>query len=875
MSRPLLTALGALLVITGPGSPAFAAVYHVDAVNGDDATGDGSEALPFQTLSHVRPLLAGGDTVILYDGNYGAVEELVSGAPPADLFTDWVTYQAAEGSNPQIEYIRFGNYGTMGPQDQTGGFDAYLRFEGLHVLDGLQSYGARHWALVDCLVERYGPWTGSVDNIEKTAISWRCGTDILIQDCEVTNTGTAIGGRGHDVRIIGNHIHDGTHDGIRVTGYWNSLVEGNVIHGFDDGVTDAEADWSRHCDLIHIFIPGPGYDGWQNHNVIFRNNILYDAEAQIVQFNNYGGNRNEMIVFENNVFGPGHAPMFNNADGCDGLVFRHNTIVYAPDGRQFNRWHCDNYLLRISGSSTDVEIYNNILGSTGIDSGADVNVFDWNLVQLLGNPAGVDDSRAYGRFTLIGADPRFVDPENMDYRFLADSPAIHAGTRDFAPDPLYEWDYEGTPRDNRPDMGVYEYPELSPPPEDPLPDYPGTKHVFVDDFEDGHYNDIDPWLEGPDQQGLSWHQPDLPKKFYVTNSSLLDRNCLLEPIGTSGVGRVAWIFSDQGADWTDYEFEFEAWNSYLYSGGGPLLLAQNEQNTYWLDISRSNGDLVRFMTDEGGTPTETLLASEPAIELPHYGARLYHLNIVHDPEGITIEVDADADGTVELSYTDTDPLALQRFATGGVGFHSDTEDVYHRITYDNVAVAVGGFPEEGPEIQTWEILENHGTAGEVAVTVLDNHIASTLDRIGRVRVTFTGPVAPATVDAGVVSVLGQLSSPLPGIVADVSLNPDGTQMTVDFDPRLPNLDRYVLTVSDTVTGTDGLPLGGNRDRVLSVLTGDVTASGRVTAGDALLIRDKVGSSLGPQNARYDVDGSGVITALDMLTVRAFQGQSLE
>jgi Right handed beta helix region/Bacterial Ig-like domain/Dockerin type I domain len=857
-------------------TPVQAATYHVDAIAGNDVTGDGSEAAPLASLAKVRPLLEGGDTVILYDGDYGSIEEVRSGV--VDLYDDWVTYRAAPDASPTIEHIYFGyNAGSyIGPQDQTGAYDVYLRFEGLHIKDGLASYGARHWALVNCLVERYGPWTGSVAAIEKTAVFWRGGTDILIADCEITNTGTALAGRGRDIDILGNHIHGGSHDGLRVTGFWNALIEGNVIHDFDDGVTDAEASWSRHCDGIHIFVPGPETPGWQNHNVIFRNNIVYDCEAQIVQFNNYGAVQNEMIVFENNVFGPGNAPMFNNADPCDTLIFRHNSVIYTPGGRVFNRWICDNYTLRISDESTDVEIYNNILGSTGIEVGADVQVFDWNLIQIPGTPIGVGSSRAYGRFTLIGDDPRFLAPADMDYRTAGDSPAINAGTRLFAPDPLYNWDYEGILRDNRPDLGVYEFAGLSPEAEEPLEEYPGPKTVFVDDFEDGHYADIDPWLEGPGQQGLSWHQLGDVRKYYVTLSSLLERNALFEPTGAADEQRVCWIVSDQGANWTDYTFEFNGWNSYLTTGGGPILLVQDEQNCYWLDIGRDTGRLIRLMTDAEGSPTTTVLESSAAIELPHYGSRRYRITVTHETDAIGIEVDADADDSVELSYRDTDALALAKFATGPIGFHGNVMDQYHKIHYDNVAVTLSGDPPQSDAltILAWEVLENHGSAGDLAVPATDNHVAATLDGIHGLRVTFTEAVDPATVSNNVVSILGTLSGSLSATVSSVALDATETQMTITLSDSLPDEDRYVVTIAAGVTTPEGVALSGPRDRVLSALAGDINGSGTVSSSDIAAIRTMVGSAVNSTTGRFDVDLSGVITAVDMLAVRALHGHTL-
>jgi len=666
-------------------------VYYLDAVNGDDTTGDGSAGAPWQNLAKVQTVLAGRDSVILASGNYGAFEMIATASGGWDLYDDWVTYRAADGADVEFESVRIAYTGSSPPDPtQEGFFDAYIRIEDVHILDGVVCNSARHWALVDCLIERYGPWTGSVDDIEKTALSFRCGTDILLEDSEITNTGTAIAGRGHDVRILNNYIHDGKHDGIRVTGFWDSLIEGNTICRFDDGVTDAEASWSRHCDLIHIFIPGPGPDGWQNHNVTFRNNILYDTEAQVVQFNNYYASpvHNEQILFENNIFGPAHANMFNNADPVDGLIFRNNTVIVFDEPRQFNRWTLENYTLRISRLSTGVQVYNNILGAGAPEAGAEVEIFDYNLYQITPNimPSGVDESRAFGRFTLVGVDPMFVNPGAFDGVLEPASPAINYGTRLLAPTPIWEFDIVDTPRDNRPDLGAWELPG-QPPPVEPVPVvYNDDKTIFVDDFDDGHYIDVDPWLQGPHQQGMSWRRPDpVDFKYIVTTSAhFADSNAVVDPLGDDVDPRLAWLFSDQGDDWVDYDLTFDAANSYLVLGSGVMVLALDRDNYYWLDISRDNGRLMRYI---GGVEVE--LARDADIELPHVGPQAYKVSVRHEAGGeVTISVDTHNDGSEDFSYTDADAAAIAVFGSGGVGFHTDVVDVYHRVHYDNVRVDV-------------------------------------------------------------------------------------------------------------------------------------------------------------------------------------------
>ncbi len=867
-SIPCVAAL-AIAVLVFCGSAA-AATWHVDAETGNDTTGNGSEAAPFKTIARVRPLVHSGDTVVLYDGEYGSISEAQSG--PINVFNNWVTFRAAEGTSPALDRILFGANGGQYTGDVTtngtrGTYNVYLRFQGLQIRDGLQSYGAKNWELIDCLIERAPPWTGSVADIEKTAVAFRSGSNILIQNCEITRTGTGIAGSGHNVRILNNNIHDGTHDGIRCTGMWHSLVEGNRIHTFDDGVTDAEADWSRHCDLIHIFIPGNGVEGMQNHDVVFRNNLLYDAEAQGVQFNNYyaGPARNELIVFENNIFGPTKANLFNNAERCDGLIIRNNTVLYFPQGRTLGRWTLTNHNFRI-GPSTAVEIYNNIFVTIGIDGAAQVDLYDWNLLQTHVTATGVDEKRAFGRFTLIGVDPKFVNVEALDGRLQADSPAINAGTALFAPSPVHETDYHGTLRDLRPDIGAVEKPGLSPVAEEPPPVFDDHKTIFVDDFEDGHYMDVDPWLQGPNQQGLSWWQPDLPDRYSVSNATL-DRNALSEPIGRVGEQRIGFIFSDQGRSWADYNFIFDAYNAYLTIGGGPMLLAIDQQNYYWLDISRDTGRLLRYMTDSGGTMTVVELARNSTIEMPHNGRRQYKISVTHEPGAIVFAVDADNNGSVDFTYRETNAAAVAKFTSGGVGFHGDTAAQYHRLTYDNIRVEVQRSIELA--VTQWQVPSGTGYFAIGAEQTL-----ASLAGLRELRISFTQEVDADTIGSAPVDIIGQNGGDMSQMIDSVTLSADGRTLIVQLSGPLPDADRYSFSLAAGLRSVDGTELTGSSSQTIAVLAGDIDGSGRVDERDVLAARAMVGQPLSPDGWRYDVDGSGSVSGADLRHVRKLMGSSL-
>ena len=441
-----------------------AATYHVDAINGSDSSGNGSVSTPYQTLTPVLSQLTGGDDVILYDGNYGSLRYV---SMTSDIFTDWVEFKAASGASPELDevVIHSANKGT----NLSGSFDAYIRLSGLHIIgDGVNNsvalVGARHVHVEDCLIEVEGPWTGSETNIEKTGFILSAGTDITLENCEITRVGTGIAAAGHDVNILYNHIHDITHDGIRVTGLNDSLIEGNLIHGLDDGVEDSEASWSKHCDAIHIFISGSSVESLlvPNDNVTIRGNIIYDIEAQAVQFNNYSpfpDVHNANIIFENNIFGPVHSVfVFNDADIVEGLTIRNNTFLYLPGGTSYVNPNngtqrtlvSDNHGLRVTPNTTDLEIYNNILvygGGLPVDN---ADVFENNVI-LHTTTEGIDIG---GSSNVATTEEQFVNAAAMDGVLLNSSWAISRSSSTLS---TYGYDIYGTARSTSVEAGAYEY----------------------------------------------------------------------------------------------------------------------------------------------------------------------------------------------------------------------------------------------------------------------------------------------------------------------------------------------------------------------------------------------------------------------------------
>lgn len=714
--------------------PALGANWYVDPANGSDSAGDGSYSAPYRTITNLWPRLTAGDTANLFSGNYGDFDYYTSyvGTNPPPVFTNWVTIKAVDAQNPPVfGYIHLGQGIGNTPlvSEKTGPpvavTDAYLSFENLTITNGVYLERLRNIRIKGCQINRNMdagfvnidpdfPDADYLDNIERIAVNFARVENFYLENCEITRAPHGICGDGVNINIISNEIHHLRHDGIRIWGYWNSRIEGNRIYNTDPLLTDTEAhvlypdvNVARHADNIQAAITG---NGPINTNVVIRNNILYDTAGQNLQFNDYNELRNYDFTIEGNIFGPSAANELNY-NGI-GLKFRNNTACVLPEpvvlnegsrtnaiivgtnvirqaGTQ-NNVILDNYLIRFTSKVTGIQVYNNILGSYTADAGAQIDFCDYNVLQIRPStpPMGLDDSRAFGRFTGVDTQSPLLNPAAYDGVLLTNMTnvinrgTLTMGTIDFA-------DIVGTLRDSRPDLGAWELPGQNPDPEPEPLAVDDLKTTFLDDFEDGHYSDIDPWLNSTNTQGMSWYRPaeytNSWEKYYVSDSgSQLDRNALFMP--NSETQRVGWIISEQGADWQNYSFEFDCANSYVPSNCGVTVLTMDKDNTYWLDIARDTGRLIRIING-----AETVLATNSAIKMPHYGTKHYKIGVDVEPGGITIF--AATNGVPVFSYTDTDTNALATFTGGGVGFHYTLPNARYRMHFDNVHINTSRFVE--------------------------------------------------------------------------------------------------------------------------------------------------------------------------------------
>jgi hypothetical protein len=83
----IMTMISAMFITLSPVKvSAIAATYYVDAVNGNDTTGNGSSGSPWKTISKAAGIMVAGDTCKIRTGTYReTVTPANSGSPGNDI----------------------------------------------------------------------------------------------------------------------------------------------------------------------------------------------------------------------------------------------------------------------------------------------------------------------------------------------------------------------------------------------------------------------------------------------------------------------------------------------------------------------------------------------------------------------------------------------------------------------------------------------------------------------------------------------------------------------------------------------------------------------------------------------------------------------
>jgi hypothetical protein len=234
--------------------------YYLDPNGNNDANGLTVETA-WQTLSKAQSTAKSGDTVIVYDGNYGIYSE------SAVNRTDWVTYRAAEGHRPVLTKISIANVSTI--------YNPYLVFDGFNIRTGdlatdssaIKLQRINHLRLYNLDIEGC---EGKDVTISLSSTAWPAinmdvdCNDVIVNGCKIwTNAATRRYGFSGGIRIYTGAKNVEVND----CNIWN--ICGGVLV-----VSNAGPVVIKNNDVHHLY--GDGIDFGGANDVTIEYNKLHD-----------------------------------------------------------------------------------------------------------------------------------------------------------------------------------------------------------------------------------------------------------------------------------------------------------------------------------------------------------------------------------------------------------------------------------------------------------------------------------------------------------------------------------------------------------------------------------------------------------------------
>ena len=238
-------------------------------------------------------------------------------------------------------------------------------------------------------------------------------------------------GRGSYNRIAHNDVCDFYYSGISIGWCWeyipsyahHNLIEYNHVH---------HLGWGHLADMGGIYAPGV------SHGTVIRNNRIHDLIPDHIFHASgiYLDDCSSDIVVENNV-------VYNTVGGFrqhfgNNNVVRNNIIAFSQNSGQkssgqihFSRPEPH----RAFNLERNIFYYNNESLFTGKWGQVDAYKLDYNVYwDASGSAPEFPDQRSLEQWQKTGndlhsiiADPRFVDPDNYDFRLKPNSPALKLG----------------------------------------------------------------------------------------------------------------------------------------------------------------------------------------------------------------------------------------------------------------------------------------------------------------------------------------------------------------------------------------------------------------------------------------------------------------
>ncbi|MFD2611314.1 carbohydrate-binding protein [Paenibacillus gansuensis] len=424
----LLQVFLALIIIAGllpvtPSAKAAGVNYYVSPTGCDTCSGYGtSSTTPFKTIQKAADLTNPGDTVYVMNGTYSETVEgqanfVVKRSGSAS--GGYITYKAYPGHRPKLKVAGVWNHILVTA--------SYIKLEGFEI------EGPSESITYDQAYARYTYYRNAKTSNNWSGFDWnylgqtQTGGIFVRPDNGVTNPPNP-----HHIEIRSNLIYNCAGGGIGTEKADYVTIEDNIVHH--------TAKWSVYANSgISVFHP-QSYDTNTGYKIFIRRNISHHNE-ELIPWGETGdysdGNgiiiddtKNEQIsgtpyngkiLVENNIAyrngGSGiHAIQSRNIDFVNNSTYKNSQSPHLNYGEMFT-------LL-----SDSINFRNNILYANGEnvntqynDSGIsyDHNIFYNGTILVPGS-------------NNITADPKYVNPEQGDFRLLSGSPAKDSGTNSLA-----------------------------------------------------------------------------------------------------------------------------------------------------------------------------------------------------------------------------------------------------------------------------------------------------------------------------------------------------------------------------------------------------------------------------------------------------------
>jgi hypothetical protein len=290
--------------------------------------------------------------------------------------------------------------------------------------------------------------------------------------------------------------------------------------------------------------------------------------------------------------------------------------------------------------------------------------------------------------------------------------------------------------------------------------------------------------------------------------------------------------------------------------------------------------------------TGTNSAGEPAVVTPDGSAATALQHVVYTREGssaVSMYLNGAQVATgihegllYENIWDANDRLALANEVIGGrpwLGRYY-LAAIYNRaLSSDEVSrnFTVGANPTttpRAPRILGWLAPLQRGELDQELLALTDSplYVECRKGALKTVWAVLSKPVNPATVSKSTVRVTGTRSGDITSQLSSVTV--DASRRVIIFQmPALPAADKVKFELLTTVrdpwnqqVATITIPSAANLNVTVGSLVGDVDGSGKVTAADLLAVRNHVGQPAVGADAKYDIDCSGEISGADVLLV---------